>query len=259
MKVNRWTIGRRIIQLLVLLLLATPAFGWSFFEGNLGAAAIAGLQLSDPLAALQILVLTGSLTTTMLTGTAIVVVFYGLLGGRTFCGWVCPVHLLTDLADMLPWPKRLSRWSLNWKLSALVVTAVVTIMLGVPAFETLSPIGIAARALTFGVSSSLVVLAMIVTAEIFLVRRIWCRSLCPLGGFYAQLERLAPLAVTYDTAKCTHCGECQRVCFVPEVLNPSLAEQVNKVHAGDCTRCGACVGICPDQALSFGIRKPIRH
>jgi ferredoxin-type protein NapH len=73
----------------MLLLLATPAFGWTFFEGNLGAAAIVGLQLSDPLAALQILLLTGTLTATMLSGTAIVLVFYGLLGGRVFLVAVC--------------------------------------------------------------------------------------------------------------------------------------------------------------------------
>ncbi len=259
MKVNRWTIGRRIIQVLVLLLLATPAFGWSFFEGNLAAAAIAGLKLSDPLAALQILVLTGSLTSTMVAGTFIVLVFYALLGGRVFCGWVCPVHLLTDLVDMLPWPKRLSHWSMHWKVIALLVTTIVTLLLGVPAFETVSPIGIAVRALTFGASSSLVVLVLIVIAELFLVRRVWCRSLCPLGGVYQQLGRFSPLAVAYEEARCTHCGECQRVCFVPEVLGPCLGSQQDTVHSGECTRCGACVGICPDQALNFGIRNPFVH
>lgn len=256
MKVNLWTIGRRIVQLLVLLFLATPAFGWTFFEGNLGAAAIAGLQLSDPLAALQVLILTGSLTSTMFVGTAVVLAFYAILGGRVFCGWVCPVHLFTDLIDMLPWPKRLSRWSLNWKVIALAVTAILTVLLGVPAFETVSPIGIAVRALTFGLSSSIVVLVLIALAELILVRRVWCRSLCPLGGFYTQLGRLSPLAVAYDTARCTHCGECQRVCFVPEVLMPSLENQIDRIHSGECSRCGACVGACPDKALNFGIRKP---
>ncbi|PLX79957.1 MAG: ferredoxin [Desulfuromonas sp.] len=256
MKVNRWTITRRCVQLMVLFLLATPSFGWSFFEGNLGAAAIVGLQLSDPLAALQVLVLTGSLTSTMVAGTVIVLVFYTLLGGRVFCGWVCPVHLLTDLVEMLPWPKRLSHWSMHWKMKALLITTVVTILLGVPAFETVSPIGIAARMLTFGASSSLAVLILIVIAELFLIRRVWCRSLCPLGGVYQQLGRLSPLAVSYEETKCSQCGECQRVCFVPEVLAPCLESQQNTVHSGECTRCGACVGICPDKALNFGIRNP---
>lgn len=256
MKVNRWTIGRRTVQVLVLLLLATPAFGWSFFEGNLAAAAIFGLQLSDPLAALQILVLTGSLTSSMLAGTGGILLVYFILGGRVFCGWVCPVHLLTDLAGMLPWTKRLASWRLEWKHVALALTVLLCLALGIPAFETVSPIGIAGRALTFGVSSSLVVLVLIVVVELSLVRRIWCRSLCPLGGFYKLLGRLSPLAVAYDLSKCTHCGACQQVCFVSEVLIPCLDEQVDRIHSGECTRCGACVGICPDQALNFGVRKP---
>lgn len=256
MRVNRWTIARRFVQVLVLLLLATPAFGWSFFEGNLGAAALFGLQLSDPLAALQILVLTGSLTTVMLVGTAIVLAFYGLLGGRVFCGWACPVHFLTDLIDMLPWPKQLPRWALNWKLAALAITFLLSFLLAIPAFETISPIGITARALTFGISPSLAVLALIGLAELLLVRRVWCRSLCPLGGFYALLGHLAPFSIAYDQRSCTHCGNCQRVCFVPEVLTPSLVEKVDRVHSGECTRCGACIGVCHDHALGFGIRKP---
>lgn len=256
MKVNRWTIWRRCVQVFVLLLLATPAFGWTFFEGNLGAAAIAGLQLSDPLAALQILLLTGSLTGTMLVGTTLILVFYGLFGGRVFCGWICPVHLFTDIVDMLPFPKALPRRPLNWKTIVLIMTIFMTLLLGIPVFETISPIGITARALTFGVSSSLAVLALIIVSEFFLVRRVWCRSLCPLGGLYSQLGRLSPVAVAYNTAKCTHCNECQRVCFVPEVLTPSLENGVNMIHSGECTRCGACVGICPDNALNFGIRNP---
>lgn len=256
MKVNRWTTGRRFVQLLMLLLLASPAFGWSFFEGNLAAASILGLQLSDPLAALQVFILTGSLTTSLLIGTGAILILYSILGGRVFCGWVCPIHLLTDLTDMLPWVKLLKRWRLEWKYLALFLTALLSITLGIPAFETISPIGIAGRSLTFGASQSLVVLLLIIISELVLVRRLWCRSLCPLGGFYTLLCRLSPLAVVYDQSKCSHCGECQRVCFVPEVLEPGLNKQADQVHSGECTRCGACVGICPDHALNFAIRKP---
>lgn len=256
MKVNRWTIGRRTVQLAVIGLLLTPLWSRSVFEGNLAAASLFGLQLSDPLATLQVLLLTGSLTATLLIGSAIVLVVYWLFGGRVFCGWVCPVHLLTDLTDLLPWTRRLPRWRLSGKLTALAVTALLSLAFGVPAFETLSPIGIAARALTFGAGSGLLVLAAIVLGEWLLVRRAWCRSLCPLGGFYALLGRFSPVSVAFDPARCSQCGECRRVCFVPEVLAPSLEHEIDRIHAGDCSRCGACVGICPDDALSFGLRKP---
>ncbi len=256
MKANHWTIGRRIVQILVVVLLASPALDFEFFEGNLGSAAIFSIGLSDPLAALQILLLTGTMVSSLLLGTVVVVLFYGILGGRVFCGWICPVHLLTDLLDMLPWAKKRQPINLRWKEIVLGLSLILSVFLGLPVFETISPIGVAGRALTFGASSSLVILVLIVLAEQMLVRRIWCRSLCPLGGFYTLLGKLSPVAVAYRPERCTHCGQCQSVCFVPEVLTPSLVSRCERIHAGDCSRCGACVGICPEKALKFGLRKP---
>lgn len=256
MRVNRWTVGRRLVQCGVLALLASPALGLSFFEGTLGAASLLGLQLSDPLATLQVLLLTGSLALPLVTGSGIVLALYGFFGGRSFCGWVCPVHLLTDLADLMPGRRLRARWPLDWKYGALGLALGLTVLLGVPAFETLSPIGIAGRALSFGAAPEFGLLVVIVAAEWLLVRRLWCRSLCPLGGLYALLGRLGPVAVAYDRGRCTRCGVCRRVCFVPEVLAPSLDQGEGRIHSGDCSRCGACVGACPDKALTFGFRNP---
>jgi len=256
MKVNRWTIGRRAVQLAVLTLLASPAFGWTLFEGTLDAASLGGILLSDPLATLQVLLLTGSLATPLLIGCLTVLALYGLLGGRVFCGWVCPVGFLTDLVE--PLARRLRRpvWALNWKLVSLVVMLGLTLLLGLPAFETLSPIGIGVRALTFGAGGGLVLLILILLVELLLVRRAWCRSLCPLGGLYSLLGRLSPVRVRYHADRCTHCGACSRVCFVEEVLEPSLERGLGQIRDGDCSRCGACVGVCPVQALDFTVCQP---
>ncbi len=256
MRVNRWTIGRRSVQLLVLALLASPALGYAFFAGNLGSAVLFGLRLSDPLATLQILVLTGGLTTGLLLGVVPVLALYTIIGGRAFCGWACPVHLLTDLVELLPGAKRRQRIGLRWKELALWLVLALSLWFGLPLFETLSPIGVAGRALTFGAGSGLVILVLILLLELLWLRRAWCRSLCPLGGFYALLGRISPVAVVFHQERCTHCGECETVCFVPEVLQPSLTESCSHIHSGDCSRCGACIGICPEKALNFGLRKP---
>lgn len=256
MTVNRWRLARRSVQLLTVVLLATPAMGWHFFEGTLGSASLLGLKLSDPLAALQILLLTGSLTLQVVLGVSTVVVFYWLLGGRSFCGWICPVHLLTDLTDRLPGRGSLKRWGNGWKWGSLAVMVILSLVLGLPAFETLSPIGISGRALSFGPGSEISVLVLIVLAELFLIRRVWCRSLCPLGAVYAGLGRISPLKVVYHSELCTHCGRCQQVCFVPEVLDPPLLQGAATVQSGECTRCAACIGDCPVNALVFGYRKP---
>lgn len=251
MKVNRWTLGRRAMQLAVLGLLLSPLWSRTVFEGTLASAALFGLQLSDPLATLQLLLLTGSLPLAMLTGSGLILTVYGLLGGRVFCGWVCPVHLLTDLAEYLPGVRQRPYRGLAGKFVALGVTALLSLLFAVPAFETVSPIGVAVRSLTFGAGSGLLLLVLIVLVEMFWVRRLWCRSLCPLGAVYALLGRISPLKVTYAPERCIHCDRCSQVCFVPEVLVPSLDQAATRVSSGECSRCGACIGVCPTTALSF--------
>ena len=48
------------------------------------------------------------------------------------------------------------------------------------------------------------VLAIVLT-ELFWGYRVWCRSLCPLGGFYEALGRFGQVNVKIDPAACIHC------------------------------------------------------
>jgi len=258
MKVRRWTWIRHGVQCLVLLLLASPALGLAFFQGNLQAASLLDLKLSDPLASLQVLLLTGSLALPLATGAAVVLAGYWLLGGKGFCGWVCPVGLLTDLAEYLPHVRKLPRWPLWGKLAGLVVVMMVSLLLGIPAFETISPIGIGSRALGFGAGSDLLLVVAILLADLLLVRRFWCRSLCPLGGFYSLLGRVSPLKIGYLEAACTRCNRCRASCFVPEVLTAPLDRGTTSVTSGDCTRCGACLDSCPTGALKLRFQHPLK-
>ena len=106
----RWTLARRAVQLTVLLLFAgTARWGWQLMgepvlDGTLTSSKFLGLiPLSDPLAALQRLAAGHMPTVTVLIGALIVLAVYGILGSRTFCGWMCPMNMVTDLAD---WPRR---------------------------------------------------------------------------------------------------------------------------------------------------------
>ncbi|HEY6009256.1 MAG TPA: 4Fe-4S dicluster domain-containing protein, partial [Geobacteraceae bacterium] len=164
-------------------------------------------------------------------------------------------YLLTELADRLR--QRLGSggtvYPLEFKHPVLFVTLVVTLLTGLPLFEVLSPIGIVTRALMFGAGSALWLIAAVLLVEVFHARRLWCRSLCPLGGFYALVGSLSPVKVRYHRAQCTRCGECVAVCPVEEVLAPSLEEGVALVRSGECTRCGRCVDSCPGGALCLGM------
>jgi len=255
MSFRRWWLPRRSVQLAVIALILSPLAGARIFQGNLASASLLGVKLADPLAFLQVVMATGLVIPAFAGSALLVAGWYWLIGGRTFCAWVCPVYLLTELADSIrgSFGSGARIFGLAGKQWLLVLTLAVSGATGLPLFEIVSPIGITTRAFMFGGGLSLLFLAGIVTVEMAFARRVWCRSLCPLGGFYALLGRSSPVKVRFAQQLCDGCGDCTRVCPVPEVLDPSLRCGAPLVSSGECTRCGRCIDICPTSALKPGV------
>jgi ferredoxin-type protein NapH len=255
MNFRRWTIARRLVQLASVGLIASPLTGFTVFQGTLAAGDLFGLPLADPLAALQVVLASGVAVPAFILSALGVTLFYFLLGGRTFCGWVCPVHLLTEMSDkvrvLLGSGQRVI--PLTTKLWTLLATVIITAITGLPLFEVLSPIGMTARAIAFSGWLALACLGGLLLLEITVGRHLWCRSLCPLGGFYSLVGSRSPLRLRFHRSRCTNCGNCTEVCPVEEVLAPSLTEGMPQVRSGDCTRCGRCIDFCAPGALTMGI------
>jgi ferredoxin-type protein NapH len=265
----RYLILRRVSQLGILtLFFGTARYGWEaagrpLLTGNLSASEFLGLfPMADPFAVLQQLLTLHVLDKEVLIGAAIVLGFYALIGGRTFCSWVCPVNLVTDAAAWLrarlhmPDVFHVSRAVRYWSLAlALVLSA----LLGVAAFEWVSPISMLHREVVFGLGLGLTAIAGVFLLDLLVVKHGWCGHLCPLGAFYGLLGRVAQLRVRFDDSTCTRCAECVRVCPEPQVLNFRKAAEHGMVVSGECTNCGRCIPICPEDSLSFDFRPLIKQ
>lgn len=77
--------------------------------------------------------------------------------------------------------------------------------------------------------------------------RTWC-SFCPMGSAASWIgRRKQPLHV--ETAACTGCSACARVC--PMELDPGAHREAGVMEHGDCLKCRKCIVQCPKSALSF--------
>ena len=251
----KWWPFRRLVQLSVVALIASPLLGMELFRGNLAAGELFGIGLADPLAFLEALLASHIFVPSFLGSALIITLLYFITGGRSFCGWVCPVHLLTELGDIIrrrlgSGERTLSPNGIRWSFCA---TVVISLLAGIPLFEIVSPIGITSRGIMFSAWQPLLLVCAILAVEIGIARRIWCRSLCPVGGFYSLLGRFSPVRVGFTPHLCTHCGECSRVCPVEEVLAAPLENRTPQITDGACTRCCDCIDICPTRALGLNV------
>jgi len=161
LRVWRYLWLRRAVQVGILLLfLGTVRWGWEvagrpLLTGNLSASELLGIiPMADPFAVLQIILTRHLPQAEVLIGAGIILLIYMILGGRTFCAWVCPLNMVTDLAA---WMRRrlgvsdLFRISRNIRYTVLALALLLSALTGVAAFEWISPISMLHRELIFGI------------------------------------------------------------------------------------------------------------
>lgn len=255
----RFMILRRITQIGILFLyFGANAYGWNILKGNLSSSLLFDfVPLSDPYAVLQMLCAGAVLGSDIFLGAFIIIAFYGILGGRGFCSWVCPVNMITDLAAFirrkLHWDKMERKVWLkrNLRYWVLALSLPVSFVGGVAAFEMLSPIGIFTRGIVFGMGMGYAMIMCIFLFDLLVLKNGWCGYICPLGGAYAQIGKFSLIRVRHEKEKCTECMECKLICPEKQVLN--IVGKKDGYIKGECINCGRCIEVCNDNALSFGI------
>jgi ferredoxin-type protein NapH len=261
---RKWLLLRRASQALFLaLFLLGPLTGLWLVRGTLISSETLGiLPLSDPYALIQALAAGHLPATAALVGGAIVLVAYGLIGGRVYCAWVCPINPVTDAADWLrrrlglPKGRQPAPAARLWLLAATLAVSAVT---GTIAWEFVNPITLLHRGLLFGLGFAWAAVLAVFLFDLLVVRRGWCGHLCPVGAFYGLIGRFSLLRVSAARrGACDDCMDCYAVCPEPQVITPALkgAGQGRGpvILSSDCTNCGRCIDVCAKNVFTFASR-----
>lgn len=253
-KYIRWS----VLIAINFLFFASFYFDIQILEGSLSGSRLLGFHLADPFAALQVIFASKILLVNLVIGSVTVFLFYVLFGGRSFCSWICPYHLIAEFGEMIYdklLQKRLIKAHSFDKKIRFYLFGLFLILAGgtgYTIFEVINPVAILSRFFVYGFSVIILWVGILLLFEIFYSKRAWCRYFCPVGVSYDLIGYLSPLRIKWDKENCSNCKRCQKVCLVPFVLTDCVNKGISDyVNSGSCTRCGLCVDICDDEALSF--------
>lgn len=276
-RLKRWAGShrRRLVQLYAALLYNAHLRGFAtgrIFTGaskvlcapGLNCYSCPGATAACPLGALQNAL---AASTTRAPAYALgCLALFGLILGRTICGWLCPFGLIQELLHKIPTPKikksRITR-ALSWLKYLILVVFVIVIPLAyafrsvpLPAFcKYICPAGTLEGALALlahpsnsglfamlgGLFSWKLALMLSALVACVFVYRAFCRFLCPLGAIYGLFAKAAFIGVTVDPPKCIGCDRCVKQCPM----------DVKRVGDHECIHCGRCAACCPTDAIGW--------
>ena len=279
-KIKAWFIKhkpskRRLIQVYAALLYNANIKGFisgNIYQGSSKFLCVPGLNCYScpgaigacPLGSLQnALAASGTKAPAYILG---IIILFGLILGRTVCGFLCPVGLGQELLYKIKTPK-LKKSKFTYILSYLkyVILAVLVVAVPlsfgksgatVPGFcKYICPAGTFGGALAllanpnndglYALLGSLftwkaAVMIAVMVASVFIFR-FFCRFFCPLGAIYGFFSKIALLGIKLDKNKCTDCGLCLNVCKM----------DIKRVGDHECIQCGECISACPAKAIGW--------
>lgn len=196
-----------------------------------------------------------------------ILILLGVLLGRFICGFLCPFGWLQELLHKIP-GKKLSTKKLKpltylkyviLLLAVVLLPALIVndVGMGDPYFcKYICPQGVLEGAIPLAAANEsiraalgalftrklIILIAVVVLSVLFF--RPFCKWICPLGAFYALMNKVSLLGIQVDTSKCVSCGKCARTCQ----MDVDITKSPNDT---ECIRCGKCIRACPTEAIRF--------
>lgn len=184
-----------------------------------------------------------------------------LIGGRIFCGWLCPIGWLNDMLAKLPkfnMAKTRHRITVDRALSITKFIVLMLVLILIFVYDNprifrpeelvrtnvlswdIFTMTLAMAPFTYFIRLGFFLVGLV--AALFIARA-WCRYLCPLGALLGIGNKICAVGLTTDNTKCTSCNVCRRHCSMN-----AMPREVNCINAYECTL------QCPYDAIKFRVR-----
>jgi polyferredoxin len=154
--------------------------------------------------------------------------------GRFFCGYLCPVGTVQELAYHAPVPKINPRQKNAFMAVRAVFFVVFIVMAFLLSASLLAWFGIRDffyLSLTAGTFVFIIVLLLSMT-----LYRPFCRLVCPYGALLS-LGAWKSILRIQRTASCIECKKCEKACPTDEAKRDD--------GKAECYLCGRCTDVCP--------------
>ncbi|MEW6116070.1 MAG: 4Fe-4S binding protein [Nitrospirota bacterium] len=244
---------RRLSQgatlLMIVLIPLLNIRGITAITGSLYSFAVGPLWITDPLSGVQTVMASLSADRVLLL-SMLLPLLLALVFGRVFCSWMCPQNTISEIVDCFSRRGRIRRIltlppTAVPRYAVMVCLLIAAPLIGFPAANLISAPGIISVQISKYfyeevVGWELALIGIIVLAEMFIARRVWCNYICPVGGFLGLFRMRSTMKVVFSEDAvhvCGRCLECAEACQLG--LNP-MGEQIYPL----CHNCGECIAAC---------------
>ena len=185
-----------------------------------------------------------------------VLLLISAIAGRWYCSLFCPLGIFIDLIDLIPVPgKKALKKDLSFWQRSIALFCIVLALCGINGgFLLLDPYsnffqmtGEFSRG-SFSAGALLVLLATLLL--VIRKRRIYCTAICPVGGCFNLISRLAPVKLAINE-RCVKCRKCENICPAGCIDIAS-----GTLDNSRCIRCLNCLDACKFSALGFTMSRP---
>lgn len=186
-----------------------------------------------------------------------------LIGGRLFCGWICPSGGLQEFSSYINDKPVNNRW--NWIKMAIFIPwfgCFLFLAIGAGGFKQLDffynrafdtpVVGIVEWIMYLMTVAFILILTLATGKRGFCHYLCWISPFMIIGGAIRARLKLPALHLRTSPESCNSCGQCARKC--PMSLPVDTLVKTGVINHSECILCGSCVDTCPKGTIRFALQ-----